>query len=135
MIGAGRHDPPGVRGAGAERAARHVAQARRWPERRLCRWPRRQRLERRSVGTHVEPHRRKVAADGVEALAQAAATVNASTENIGARRLYTVIEKVLEEVLFHAPDMAGTTVTVDAGMVDQRLKDVIEDRDLSRYIL
>ena len=75
------------------------------------------------------------APDGVDAIADAAALVNESTENIGARRLYTVIEKVLEEVLFHAPDMGGTTVTVDAVLVHERLKDVLEDRDLSRYIL
>ena len=73
--------------------------------------------------------------DGLEALAESAAKVNESTENIGARRLYTVMEKVLEDVLFDASEMRGQSVTVDAAMVHGRLKAVIEDRDLSRYIL
>ena len=73
--------------------------------------------------------------DGIAALADAAARVNDATENIGARRLHTIMEKVLEDVLFNAPDMQGVRVDVDAAMVERCLKDIIEDPDLSRYIL
>ena len=73
--------------------------------------------------------------DGVRAIAETAARVNEETENIGARRLHTVIERLLEEVSFDAPERQGETVKVDAAMVRDRLKDVVEDTDLSRYIL
>jgi len=73
--------------------------------------------------------------DAVEAIAEIAMQVNASTENIGARRLYTVMEKLLEDVSFGAPDMPGKEITVDAGYVQQRLADITRDQDLSRYIL
>jgi len=71
----------------------------------------------------------------VEAIADVAATVNERTQNIGARRLQTVMEKLLEEISFNASDMNGKQVTIDAGYVEERLRDVIEDEDLSRYIL
>jgi ATP-dependent HslUV protease ATP-binding subunit HslU len=74
-------------------------------------------------------------ADAVEAIAEVAWRVNQRTENIGARRLYTVMEKLLEEVSFTAPDMAGKDVVVDAAYVQGRLADVLADEDLSRYIL
>jgi ATP-dependent HslUV protease ATP-binding subunit HslU len=61
--------------------------------------------------------------------------VNASTENIGARRLYTIMEKLLEEISFNAPDMPGKELTIDAGYVHARLGDITRDQDLSRYIL
>ena len=61
--------------------------------------------------------------------------MNQRTENIGARRLYTVMEKLLEEVSFHAPDMVGKEVAVDADYVHARLAEVLKDQDLSRYIL
>jgi ATP-dependent HslUV protease ATP-binding subunit HslU len=61
--------------------------------------------------------------------------VNTATENIGARRLYTIMERLLEEVSFSAPDLGGKEITVDAGYVHQRLTDIIRDQDLSRYIL
>ncbi len=73
--------------------------------------------------------------DAVEAMAEIATRVNERAENIGARRLYTILERVLEEVSFEAPDLAGKTVTVDAGFVHARLADVVRDDDLSRYIL
>jgi ATP-dependent HslUV protease ATP-binding subunit HslU len=73
--------------------------------------------------------------DAVEALADVAMRVNTSTENIGARRLYTVMEKLLEEISFTAPDMPGKELTVDAAYVEARLRDVTRDQDLSRYIL
>jgi ATP-dependent HslUV protease ATP-binding subunit HslU len=73
--------------------------------------------------------------DAVEAVADIASTVNQRTENIGARRLYTVMEKLLEEVSFGAPDMRGQTVAIDADYVRARLAPVLKDEDLSRYIL
>ena len=73
--------------------------------------------------------------DAVEAIAEIAMRVNTSTENIGARRLYTIMEKLLEDVSFNAPDMPGKDLTIDAGYVQQRLADIIRDEDLSRYIL
>jgi ATP-dependent HslUV protease ATP-binding subunit HslU len=73
--------------------------------------------------------------DAVEAIAEVAMRGNASTENIGARRLYTVMEKLLEEISFTAPEMPGKALTVDAAYVEERLRDVTRDQDLSRYIL
>jgi ATP-dependent HslUV protease ATP-binding subunit HslU len=73
--------------------------------------------------------------DAVEAVAEIATRVNERTENIGARRLYTILERVLEDVSFQAPDLATKTVTVDAGFVHARLADAIRDDDMSRYIL
>ncbi len=73
--------------------------------------------------------------DAVEAMAEVAMRVNTSTENIGARRLYTVMEKLLETISFNAPDMPGKELTVDAAYVYERLRDIIGDQDLSRYIL
>ena len=71
----------------------------------------------------------------IAAMAEAAATVNAKVENIGARRLHTVIEKVMEELSFTAADQHGQTVTIDADYVKKRLGDIATDADLSRYIL
>ncbi|HEU5193284.1 MAG TPA: ATP-dependent protease ATPase subunit HslU [Methylomirabilota bacterium] len=73
--------------------------------------------------------------DAIEAIAEIAMQVNTSTENIGARRLYTIMERLLEEVSFDAPDMPGKELTIDAEYVRQRLSDVTRDQDLSRYIL
>jgi ATP-dependent HslUV protease ATP-binding subunit HslU len=73
--------------------------------------------------------------DAVDAVAELATRVNERAENIGARRLYTILERVLEEISFQAPDMPGKVVTVDAGYVHARLSDVVRDQDLSRYIL
>ena len=73
--------------------------------------------------------------DAVAAIAEIASTVNQRTENIGARRLYTVMEKLLEEVSFTAPDLAGQELVIDADYVHARLAEVLEDQDLSRYIL
>jgi ATP-dependent HslUV protease ATP-binding subunit HslU len=73
--------------------------------------------------------------DGIAALARIAAEVNRSIENIGARRLYTVMERVFEELSFTAPDRAGEAVTVDAGFVEKNLGDLARSADLSRYVL
>ena len=73
--------------------------------------------------------------DGIRRLAEIAYSVNEKTENIGARRLYTVIEKLLEEVSFSAGNHAGECVTIDAKYVDRALGEVAQDEDLSRYVL
>ncbi len=73
--------------------------------------------------------------DAVQEIARIASEVNQSTENIGARRLHTVLERLLETELFSAPDMAGETVTLDAAIVRKRLEAIAGDRDLSRFVL
>lgn len=73
--------------------------------------------------------------DGVAAIARFAALVNDQTENIGARRLHTILEKVLEEISFDAPDMKKRSIKIDAAYVQKQLSDVVKDQDLSRYIL
>jgi len=72
---------------------------------------------------------------GIARIAEVAWQVNESTENIGARRLHTVMERLLEQASFDASDNAGSTVTVDADFVDNHLGDLVQDVDLSRYIL
>jgi ATP-dependent HslUV protease ATP-binding subunit HslU len=73
--------------------------------------------------------------DAVEAIAEIACTVNQRAENIGARRLYTVMERLLEDVSFDAPSMSGRELVIDAEYVSSHLADVVKDEDLSRYIL
>jgi ATP-dependent HslUV protease ATP-binding subunit HslU len=73
--------------------------------------------------------------DAVDAIAEIASEVNQRTENIGARRLYTVMEKLLEEISFTAPDLTGKELVIDAEYVHARLAEVLKDEDLSRYIL
>ncbi|HEX2439410.1 MAG TPA: ATP-dependent protease ATPase subunit HslU [Methylomirabilota bacterium] len=73
--------------------------------------------------------------EAVAAIAEIAMQVNASTENIGARRLYTIMERLLDEISFDAPDMPGKELTIDAEYVRQRLADLSRNQDLSRYIL
>ena len=73
--------------------------------------------------------------DGIAALAKIAAEVNHTVENIGARRLYTVMERVFEELSFTAPDKAGQSVSVDAAFVDANLGELMRSADISRYVL
>ena len=73
--------------------------------------------------------------DAIEAMADLAFQVNRSTQNIGARRLHTILERVLEEISFQAPDRKGDRVVVDANLVRERLEEAAKDEDLSRYIL
>ena len=73
--------------------------------------------------------------DAVEKIADIAVEVNSTTENIGARRLHTLMEKLLEDILFEAPDMEEKTLTIDAGFVSKKLMDIVQNQDLSRYIL
>ena len=73
--------------------------------------------------------------DAIDAIADAAVAVNGSVENIGARRLQTVLEKVVEEISFTAADRSGETITIDGAYVTARIGALAGDADLSRYIL
>jgi ATP-dependent HslUV protease ATP-binding subunit HslU len=73
--------------------------------------------------------------DGIAEIAEMAALINERTENIGARRLYTMMEKLLDEISFDAPEMSGRSMVIDAKYVREKLRDFVEDEDLSRYIL
>ncbi len=73
--------------------------------------------------------------DAIENIARTAMTVNEQTEDIGARRLHTVMEKLLEKISFEAPDMRESGITIDAAYVDEQLASIAKDQDLSRYIL
>ncbi len=73
--------------------------------------------------------------DAIKRLAEIAYSVNSKTENIGARRLHTVMEKLLEEISYNAPKYSGTPVMIDASYVDERLKNLSQSEDLARYVL
>jgi ATP-dependent HslUV protease ATP-binding subunit HslU len=73
--------------------------------------------------------------DGIATIAEFAAVVNERTENIGARRLHTVMERLLDEVSFEAPDLQDKAITIDAAYVRRMLADIVKNEDLSRYIL
>ena len=73
--------------------------------------------------------------DGIAEIAEMAALINERSENIGARRLYTMMEKLLDEISFDAPEMSGKNMVIDAQYVQEKLKDFVDDEDLSRYIL
>jgi ATP-dependent HslUV protease ATP-binding subunit HslU len=73
--------------------------------------------------------------DAIEQVASTASLVNEKTENIGARRLHTILEKVLEDISFNAPDLNETKLTIDAAYIQDKLRDIVKDEDLSRYIL
>jgi ATP-dependent HslUV protease ATP-binding subunit HslU len=73
--------------------------------------------------------------EAIERLAELASIVNERTENIGARRLHTVMERLLDEVSFHAPELGGQSITIDVSYVDRMLADIVTSDDLSRYIL
>ena len=73
--------------------------------------------------------------DAVQEVARFAASVNESTENIGARRLHTIMEKLLDDISFEGPDLKKKTIRIDAGYVQKMLAEIVKDQDLSRYIL
>jgi ATP-dependent HslUV protease ATP-binding subunit HslU len=75
------------------------------------------------------------APDAIDAIADIAVSVNASVENIGARRLQTVMERVLEDISFAAPDRSGETIKIDGAFVQQHIGDLAKNADLSRFIL
>ena len=73
--------------------------------------------------------------DAVAEIARIAAEVNGRTENIGARRLHTVMERLLDQISFDAPEMGARELTIDAAYVRERLEPILQDQDLSRFIL
>jgi ATP-dependent HslUV protease ATP-binding subunit HslU len=73
--------------------------------------------------------------EAIEEIASLSADINASVENIGARRLHTVMEKLVEEISFEAPERSGETVTIDASYVQNKVSTLAKDADLSRFIL
>jgi ATP-dependent HslUV protease ATP-binding subunit HslU len=73
--------------------------------------------------------------DAIAEIAEVATIVNERTENIGARRLYTIMETLLEEISFDAPEMKKSEIVIDAAYVRDKLENIVEDEDLSRYIL
>lgn len=73
--------------------------------------------------------------EGIKRIAQMADDLNRTLENIGARRLHTIVEKLLEEISYEAPEIDDKNIVVDGAYVDEHLKDIVEDRDLSRYVL
>lgn len=84
----------------------------------------------RTEGVNIE-----FSKNSLEEIADIAYTVNEQTENIGARRLHTILEKLLEDISFEAPELKGQSLTIDSAYVQEKLKDVVANRDLSRYIL
>ena len=74
-------------------------------------------------------------AEGIQRIAEMGWQVNEATENIGARRLHTMLERLLEEISYNAPDLIEKAIVIDAAYVDQHLAELVEDEDLSRYIL
>ena len=84
---------------------------------------------------HTEQVNLSFSQDGIARIAEIAWQVNESTENIGARRLHTVMERLLESLSFEAPEQHDKSFTVDAGYVDEHLNELIKDEDLTRYIL
>jgi len=83
----------------------------------------------------TEGVRLEFTADAISEIAQVASEVNQETENIGARRLHTIMEKLLEEISFDAPDLKKKAIKIDRAYVQEKLADIVKDRDLSRYIL
>ena len=74
--------------------------------------------------------------DGILEIAKIAAEVNEQVENIGARRLHTILSTLLEDILYNTPDnIKEKKITINKNMVDEKLKDIVKNRDLSRYIL
>ena len=84
----------------------------------------------KTEGVHI-----RFDAEAIHRIATIAEEVNNRTENIGARRLHTLMERLLEDILFDAPDIEVKQITIDKNYVDGKLKDIKDDEDLSRYIL
>ena len=73
--------------------------------------------------------------DGIDAIANIASEVNTTVENIGARRLHTIIEKILDEISFTATDRAGDKIVIDKNYINKNLDTLVKDTDLSKFIL
>src|SRR5687768_5390046 len=102
---------------------------------RILREPKNALLKQYTALLETEGIRLSFTTDAIEEIARLAAQVNEATENIGARRLHTIMEKMLEEISFAGPDLKKKTVRIDAAYVRQQLADIVKDQDLSRYIL
>ena len=83
----------------------------------------------------TEGIRLKFSKEAIAEIAKTAATVNERTENIGARRLHTIMETLLEELSFNAPELQDKSLSIDDAFVRERLSDIADNEDLSRYIL
>ena len=77
----------------------------------------------------------KFSEDGIDTIANIASEVNATVENIGARRLHTIIEKILDDISFTATDRSGEKITINKEYIDSNLKDLTKNSDLSKFIL
>jgi ATP-dependent HslUV protease ATP-binding subunit HslU len=102
---------------------------------RILREPENSLIKQYEAMLETEGVRLEFTSEAVEAIAAICQRVNEETENIGARRLHTVMEYLLEDISFEAPEQHGVTVRIDKSEVEKRLADVVEDRDLSRYVL
>jgi ATP-dependent HslUV protease ATP-binding subunit HslU len=102
---------------------------------RILQEPRNALIKQYTALIETEGVKIKFTEDSIEEIASTAAMVNEKTENIGARRLHTILEKVLEDISFDAPDIEKKELVIDANYVREKLKDIVRDEDLSRYIL
>jgi ATP-dependent HslUV protease ATP-binding subunit HslU len=102
---------------------------------RILREPKNALIKQYSALLETEGLKLSFTDDAIGEIARLAAEVNQSNENIGARRLHTIMEKLLEDISFEAPEMRRKSVKIDGGYVRQQLADIVKDQDLSRYIL
>jgi ATP-dependent HslUV protease ATP-binding subunit HslU len=102
---------------------------------RILKEPKHALIKQYAALLETEGIRLSFTSDAIEEVARLAAQVNETTENIGARRLHTIMEKLLEEISFSGPDLKKKTIRIDGTYVRQQLADIVKDQDLSRYIL
>ncbi len=102
---------------------------------RILTEPRNALLKQYNAMLETEGIELKFTEDAIREIASTAVAVNERMENIGARRLFTIMEKLLDDISFNAPDLSGKSYNIDAAYVKERLADIIKDQDLSRYIL
>jgi ATP-dependent HslUV protease ATP-binding subunit HslU len=102
---------------------------------RILKEPKNALIKQYAALMETEGIRLSFSTDAVEEVARLAAYVNETTENIGARRLHTIMEKLLEEISFSGPDLKKKTIRIDGAYVREQLADIVKDQDLSRYIL
>jgi ATP-dependent HslUV protease ATP-binding subunit HslU len=102
---------------------------------RILKEPKHALIKQYTALLETEGIRLSFTSDAIEEVARLAAHVNETTENIGARRLHTIMEKLLEEISFSGPDLKKKTIRIDGAYVRQQLADIVKDQDLSRYIL
>jgi ATP-dependent HslUV protease ATP-binding subunit HslU len=102
---------------------------------RILKEPKNALIKQYAALMETEGIRLSFSTDAIEEVARLAAFVNETTENIGARRLHTIMEKLLEEISFAGPDLKKKTIRIDAAYVRQQLAEIVKDQDLSRYIL